>query len=59
MIKIIEKKCPQNHACPLVLKCPAKAITQKGYNAPKVDNKKCINCLICVNNCPYQCFENE
>jgi len=59
MIKIIEKKCPQNHLCPLILKCPAKAITQKGYNAPKIDKSKCINCLICVNNCPYACFENE
>ena len=54
-----KNKCPQNHTCPLVYHCPTKAISQKGYSLPKVDNKKCTNCGICINNCPYYAFENE
>lgn len=59
MIKVINEKCPQDHICPLIIKCPVNTITQEGYNAPKVNSAKCIECLICVNTCPHNCFEKE
>ena len=59
MINVISSKCPQNHVCPLVKRCPVKAITQEGFKAPKVDTKKCIKCMYCVNNCGYGAFVSE
>ncbi len=52
MIIIDPNKCPQNHTCPLIRLCPEKAIAQKGFELPKIDEEKCIECLICVKNCP-------
>ncbi|MFA6419601.1 MAG: 4Fe-4S ferredoxin [archaeon] len=57
MIKVNSSKCPANHKCPLVIVCPVRAITQKEFNAPEVDTRKCIECLKCVNKCAYQVFE--
>lgn len=59
MIKITSERCPQNHACPLVRVCPKQAITQEGFNAPKIDVAKCVECLICVNKCAYRVFSKE
>jgi len=59
MIKVNSKKCPKDHPCPLVKSCPQKAISQKGFDAPKVDNKKCSECMFCVNHCPYEAFESS
>jgi len=59
MIKVIKEKCPQNHTCPMIAKCPVQAIAQDGFNAPTLDNSKCIKCHICVNGCPYVCFSEE
>jgi Fe-S-cluster-containing hydrogenase component 2 len=51
MIIIQEELCPQNHACPTIAVCPVNAIEQKDFNAPTVDNEKCICCCKCTRAC--------
>jgi ferredoxin len=51
VIRVISEKCPQNHICPLVKKCPEHAINQEGFKTPTVDHEKCIRCMICVKTC--------
>jgi len=58
MIEVIAEKCPQDHRCPLIKRCPEGSIGQEGFKAPVVDQKKCIECMLCVKNCPYEVFEN-
>ena len=62
MIVIRKELCPQNHASPTLPLCPVEAILQEGFNAPGVDNEKCICCCKCVNNCavfaPIGCCED-
>ncbi|TFH07515.1 MAG: 4Fe-4S ferredoxin [Candidatus Atribacteria bacterium] len=50
MIVIRKELCPQNHPCPTLPLCLVGAISQQGFNAPTVDNEKCICCCKCVNN---------
>lgn len=57
IILVISERCPQNHKCPLVKKCPEGTISQEGFKAPTIDQEKCIRCLICVKTCPYKVFE--
>lgn len=57
IIRVISEKCPQDHICPLVKKCPENAISQEGFKAPKVDQEKCIRCMVCVKTCPHKVFE--
>jgi ferredoxin len=57
MIKVNSQKCPQDHICPMIRQCPKKAISQNGFDAPVVDTQKCIECMFCVNHCPYKAFE--
>ena len=52
-------RCPQNHPCPSVRVCPAGALTQKGFNAPQVDQDKCTRCGQCVRYCPRQALALE
>lgn len=52
-IIIDSTKCPQDHPCPLVRVCPARAISQDGFSAPKIDDEKCVSCGRCVASCPY------
>ncbi|MEG1554946.1 MAG: 4Fe-4S binding protein [Rikenellaceae bacterium] len=48
-----KEKCPQNHHCPLIAKCPVDAISQKDmYSLPTYDPEKCISCGKCVKSCP-------
>ncbi|KNY27304.1 4Fe-4S binding protein [Pseudobacteroides cellulosolvens] len=50
---IVDKnRCPQNHPCPAVKVCPVNAIDQNVYNAPTIDQEKCIKCRKCVMFCP-------
>ena len=56
MIEVNPEKCPQDHICPMIKRCPAKAISQNGFDLPLVDNKKCIKCYFCMNNCPKKAF---
>jgi len=51
-MKVNPLKCPQNHPCPAVRVCPAKAISQKGNGLPEIDSAKCLNCQECVYFCP-------
>lgn len=52
VLQVNKARCPQNHPCPSVHICPAKALTQKDYSAPVVDMQKCIKCGKCVDFCP-------
>lgn len=47
-------RCPANHKCPALSVCPYAALSQNGYNAPRVDMDKCIKCGKCVNTCPMK-----
>lgn len=58
-LTVKEDKCPQNHHCPSVRKCPAKALSQKELNAPSVDHEKCTKCGKCVKLCPKGAFVFE
>ena len=51
-IKINEDRCPQNRPCTAMVMCPAGALKQNGYKAPKVDMDKCIDCYKCIDYCP-------
>jgi len=51
-IRVIEHRCPQNHRCPSLRVCPMGALSQTGYNAPVVDDEKCMDCGKCVRYCP-------
>jgi ferredoxin len=61
MIIIQKALCPQNHPCPTLPKCPVEAIFQDGFNAPTIDDEKCICCCKCVKSCavftPIGCCE--
>jgi ferredoxin len=58
MIRVIKERCPEDHVCPMIRLCPKKAITQEGFKAPKVNHDECIECVVCVNNCPHRVFVN-
>jgi len=51
-LKVSKYRCPQNHPCPAVRVCPSQALSQTGYAAPAVDDRKCISCGKCVRFCP-------
>lgn len=58
-IVVNEHRCPQNHPCPSIKVCPVGALSQKGYDAPKVDMDKCIKCGKCVKFCPIRAISLE
>ena len=58
-ITVIKSLCPQNHACPSVKVCPVDALIQNGYEAPYVDDQKCIKCEKCVAYCPMGAIQDE
>lgn len=49
----ITSKCPANHPCPLVRKCPSEAIKQVGNGLPSIDADLCTECGVCAQTCPY------
>jgi len=55
-MKLIVKKanCPQNHHCPSIRVCPVDALSQRNFEAPVVDQEKCIQCGKCVRYCPMK-----
>ena len=59
MIAVVSERCPQNHRCPLVRRCKQNAISQEGFKAPTVDNEECVECMVCVRQCPYKAFEKR
>lgn len=58
-INVIESKCPKNHKCPAMEVCPVGAISQIGFNAPTIDDNKCIKCGKCSNFCPKKALVLE
>ena len=60
-MKLVVKKerCPQNHPCPSVKVCPVKALKQKKFEAPEVDEEVCIKCGKCVKTCPMRALVVE
>ena len=59
VVKVDSRRCPQNHRCPMVRSCPKGAITQDGFGLPKIDQSKCIECLICVERCPLNAMVSK
>ena len=57
--KIDVNKCPKNHACPAIKLCPVGAITQNGFDAPIIDESKCIGCGKCTSFCPMKALYLE
>lgn len=51
-VQVDAGKCPQNHRCPLVAICPAEAISQQGNSLPVIDADRCVECGLCVEQCP-------
>ena len=51
---VIKERCPQSHKCPSVKVCPVGALSQTGFSAPVVDEKKCIRCGKCSYFCPMR-----
>ena len=51
-IKVSKNRCPQNHFCPSIMVCPSGALSQKGLEAPVVDETKCTDCGKCARYCP-------
>lgn len=51
-LKVIVENCPQSHKCPSVNVCPVGALSQIDFEAPTVDDNKCIRCGKCSNFCP-------
>lgn len=58
-IKVLERKCPQNHRCPSLKVCPTKALTQQGNKAPVVDEETCTDCGACVRSCPMGALQAQ
>ena len=45
-IGVMAERCPQNHACPIVRRCPESAVMQDGFKAPTIDQDKCVKCMV-------------
>lgn len=58
-LKVSLERCPQSHACPSVRICPTGALSQQGFQAPTVDDSKCIRCGRCVKFCPMRALRLE
>ena len=58
-IIVVKSLCPQNHPCPSVKVCPVDALIQNGYDAPTVDEEKCIECKKCVAYCPMGAIQDK
>ncbi len=54
-----KRRCPQIHPCPSVRVCPVDALSQQLYEAPAVDQSKCIECGKCVRFCPMGALSLE
>ena len=54
-----KNRCPQNHPCPSVRVCPVGALSQRGFDAPLVDQDKCTHCGKCVKYCPMRALTLE
>ncbi len=51
-LKVVAELCTQNHMCLPIDFCPKGAISQDGFNLPKVDESACDACGECIKVCP-------
>lgn len=58
-LTVNKNRCPQNHPCPSVKVCPVDALSQNGFDAPIVNQNKCIKCGKCVKFCPMKAIKFE
>jgi Fe-S-cluster-containing hydrogenase components 2 len=58
-LTVNKNRCPQNHPCPSVRVCSVGALSQDGFNAPTVDQGKCIRCGKCARFCPMRALTLE
>ncbi len=54
---VVKSRCPQNHPCPSIRVCPVGALSQVGYSAPVIDQKKCTKCGRCIRSCVMGAFK--
>ena len=59
LLKIRIENCPKNHKCPAVNVCPVGALSQKDFEAPKINYVKCIRCGKCSSFCPKKALVLE
>lgn len=53
-MQVDQRRCPQNHRCPMMRICPTGAIHQEGYGLPMIDKNLCTECGACVKMCPMK-----
>lgn len=58
-LNVVIERCPKNHVCPAISVCPVGAISQDGFNAPSINEEKCIKCGKCANFCPKKALVLE
>lgn len=58
-LTVNKNRCPQNHPCPSVKVCPVDALSQNGFDAPIINQDKCIKCGKCVKFCPMKAIKFE
>ncbi len=58
-LTVKKSNCPQNHTCPAVKVCPVGALSQNLFDAPVIDQDKCIKCGKCANFCPKKALVLE
>ena len=51
------ERCPKNHRCPAIRVCPVGALSQTGFDAPVVDERRCVACGKCARFCPMGALE--
>ncbi len=59
LLKIRIENCPKNHKCPAVNVCPVGALSQKDFEAPKLNYDKRIRCGKCSSFCPKKALVLE
>lgn len=58
-LNVIAERCPKNHKCPAMSICPVGAISQKDFDAPVVNEDRCIKCGKCSGFCPKKALVLE
>ena len=50
---------PSEPSLLMVKRCPKGAMVQERFNAPTIDQSKCVKCGLCIKTCPYSCFQPD
>lgn len=59
LIVVDDEFCTKDKVCPAVAACPVGALSQEGFNPPKVDGVLCTRCCICVDICETGALDIE